>query len=414
MTGSRMERTSTELVRDRTFGPFLAGRLLSSFALWIHNVVAVVVAFKVRDSSLDGALVTAAMWLPQLVLAPAAGRWTDSRDPARQIILGRSIAASGSGLLALACLVAGTDGPAVTLVALASLVVGVGGVVGASAMHAVLAAMVPRSELPRAINLNNLPFTLSRAVGPALGVLLLSVGPPIAFAVATAGQLSLVLVMQRVRRALNLRVTRPSGADVRVTAAWRHVRRSSRTGRLLLGVGALGAAADPSVTLGPALGHSLHAGVGLAGWFAASLGVGSVAGLCAIALLPNAALSPEPLACFGSGLMAAGLFVAAAGGPIWTVLVGFGCCGIGMALGLTGVSTLIQLDTPAEILGRVMALWGMAFLGSRPVAALAASMLAASAGLHMALSAVGLVVAVTAYMLRPHRLRLLAPVDQTI
>jgi hypothetical protein len=43
--------------------------------------------------------------------------------------------------------------------------------------------------------------------------------------------------------------------------------------------------------------------------------------------------------------------------------------GVGFVLAVTGFTTVLQRRVPDELRGRVMALWSIAFLGNRPVAA---------------------------------------------
>jgi MFS family permease len=51
------------------------------------------------------------------------------------------------------------------------------------------------------------------------------------------------------------------------------------------------------------------------------------------------------------------------------VALSLGLAGVGMALSLTGFTTAVQQRVPDALRGRVMAIWSVAFLGSRPLAA---------------------------------------------
>ena len=50
-------------------------------------------------------------------------------------------------------------------------------------------------------------------------------------------------------------------------------------------------------------------------------------------------------------------------------VVGFVVTGLGFGWALTGLSTVVQERAPEELRGRIMALWLVGFLGSRPIAA---------------------------------------------
>jgi hypothetical protein len=51
------------------------------------------------------------------------------------------------------------------------------------------------------------------------------------------------------------------------------------------------------------------------------------------------------------------------------LVVGFALTGAGFVLALTGFTSVLQRRIPNELRGRIMALWSVAFLGNRPLAA---------------------------------------------
>jgi len=72
---------------------------------------------------------------------------------------------------------------------------------------------------------------------------------------------------------------------------------------------------------------------------------------------------------------------------------GFGLTGVGFVLALTGFTSVVQRRTPDALRGRVMALWTVAFLGNRPIAALIDGAVADRAGPRWAMG-VGITVAI--------------------
>ena len=130
-------RGSYRLVFDPVFGPFFWGKVVSSSGIWIHNIVAAIVAFELTGSALVVGLVSAVQFAPQLVFAPLSGKMADRGNAARQIVLGRLLTGLGSGgLAAWIWLAGGIDGlPGVLPVLASSLVVGLGFVVGGPAMQ---------------------------------------------------------------------------------------------------------------------------------------------------------------------------------------------------------------------------------------------------------------------------------------
>jgi hypothetical protein len=63
-------RGSLGLLTDRVFGPFFVGKLLSTAGIWIHNIVAAILAFQLTRSAFVVGLVSVAQFLPQLLFAP--------------------------------------------------------------------------------------------------------------------------------------------------------------------------------------------------------------------------------------------------------------------------------------------------------------------------------------------------------
>ena len=107
----------------------------------------------------------------------------------------------------------------------------------------------------------------------------------------------------------------------------------------------------------------------------------------------------------GAIVAATGLTVAAVAPVAWVAVAGFALTGAGFVLTLTGFTTVLQRRVPDELRGRVMALWSIAFLGTRPIAAIIDGTLADLAGPRVAMAApisVALVGAVLAVRLRRH------------
>ncbi len=395
-------RGSFRLLADPVFGPFFVGKLLSTAGIWIHNVVAAILAFELSGSAFVVGLVSVAQFGPQLIFAPLSGAMADRGDRRRQVVLGRVIAAAGSGGLALWIAVVGVDGlPGAWPVVAAALVVGIGFVVGGPAMNALIPALVRPNELAGAVALNSVPFTIARAGGPAIGaVVAASAGPATAFAIAAATNLLFVAIL------LPLRVrsrAETSGGDRRVRAGLAYLRQDRAILLLLVGVGAIGIGADPVITLTPSLSAGFGQGSTLVGVFASSFGVGAGAAFLILGTLRRRIGLPR-LGTLGLVLLAAGT---AATGLAPTPAIAIGALlvgGAGMTMSLTSLSTQLQQRLPDELRGRVMALWSVAFLGSRPVAAAVNGAVADALTPLVALLCVAAVVGLAAIWCRPARL----------
>ncbi len=390
------------LLADPVFGPFFAGKLLSTAGIWIHNIVAAILAFELSGSAFVVGLVSVAQFGPQLLFAPLSGALADRGDRRRQLILGRLIAALGSGGLGVTLLVLGVDGmPGAWPVVLAALVVGVGFVVGGPAMNALIPSLVRPNELANAVALNSIPFTIARAGGPAIGALIAATtGPALAFGIAALTNLVFAVILVPLN--IQARAARNDG-DRRVRAAFAYLRRDRGIALLLIGVGVIGVGADPVITLTPSLSAGFGAGSTLVGVFASSFGVG--AGLAFVVLgRLRLWLGLPRLSVLGLGLLATGLLGAAASPTPGAVIVAFGIGGAGMTCSLTGLSTQLQARLPDALRGRVMALWSVSFLGSRPLAAAGNGALADATSANLTMVVVAAIVVAGAVTCRPARL----------
>jgi MFS family permease len=389
-----------QLLRDPVVGPFTFGKLLSSSGIWAHNIVAAIVVFELTGSATLVGAVTAAQFIPQLLLTPWSGARADRADKRLQLVTGRLITATGSAALVVWSLTVGLRGTEGAVVVIcAAFLVGVGFAVGGPAMESLVPSLVRPSELASAVALNTLPVTLARSLGPALGALLvLAQGPELAFGVAALGHVVFAVVI--VRRVPPTPLTPPRDTSMR--AGFRHVRADRPVAALLVGITAVGIGADPIVTLGPTIAASLDSGQQLVGALGSGFGIGSALAFVVLGPLRRRLGSPR-LGCTGLVVMATGLAGVA---TVWHPAVAVGSmvvAGVGMTLALTSLTTLIQRRAPDDLRGRIMALWALAFLGTRPLAATVNGAVADLTDVTTALLVVVVLLLAGAWTARPSR-----------
>ena len=385
------------LVFDRVYGPFFLGKLLSSSGMWINNVVSAIVAYQITQSALIVGLVSVAQFLPQTVLAPLSGALADRGDRRKQLIFGRVIAASGSGALAIWIFIVGVDGlPGYLPVLAAALVVGTGFMIGHPAMHSLVPALVRPSELAAAITLSSMPFTVARAAGPAIGALVAaSAGPAWAFLLASAGNLAFAALLLPLK--VGGRVERKPDADVSVRAGLRYVRHDKYIVMLLIGITAVSFGADPVLTLTPALASTLGQGESAVGLMASFFGVGAALAIPFVRLLQRR-IGIAGAATAGLAFMVVGNVLAGLSFSLPLAVASFAVAGFGMSLAMPSFSTQLQMHVDDQFRGRVMALWIVAFQGTRPLAALLSGTLADVTTVRIALVVMGAVITSSALL----------------
>lgn len=366
----RRRRSARALVADRTFGPYFAGNLASNIGTWFQQITAAVVVFAITDSTFMVGMVGVAQFLPSLLLAPWTGAAADRFDRRRLLIGAQSVAAVAAASLALVTVTAGLERfPFAWPVMAAALVVGLANALSTPAQQALVPALVPLEDLDQAVALNSVTFNLARAVGPALGaVVLVAWGPGVAFAINAASYGALVAGLVAIR-------PRPVEVGPRgsVWVGFRHLRTDPQLAMLLVGLSALGFGVDPVLTLTPALSEKLTDATfpnaeGLVGLLISAFGAGAVIGTLLVARVRRRR-SHVGVAGGGLGLLAVGLVILGLAPTAWLAIGGLVVAGIGFLFAVTGITTAMHLRIPEELRGRIMALWGVAFLGSRPVAA---------------------------------------------
>lgn len=401
-------RSAGALLVDRDFGLLCWGKLLSVVGVWVHSLVAGIAVYDATGSTVAVGLVSVVQFGPQLLFSPLSGKWADRGDAKRQLLVGRLLCLLGSGLLALWLLVSDPDGwHTAAAVLCCSLLVGLGFVIGGPAMQSVIPRLVTRDELPAAMALNTAPGTAARFAGPAVGAFLAAhYGASAGFGFAAFGHLvfGVALVFIRVPPGEPVR----KGTDYSVRAGLRHVWTDRPLLFLLAAVTAIGFGSEPTLTLAPALADELGGGAQLVGWLSASFGIGAAVGLAAVTS-GTRAVRVEHFVVAGLSLMGAGMLVAALTGAAGVTLAGFGVAGAGFSIAMTSVSTAVQIRVPSVLRGRVMALWMVGFVGSRPLAALVVGLVADLVSVRGAVAVMSLAPLAALLVCRPSWLR--RPVD---
>ncbi len=362
-------RSALGLMFDPVFGALFWGKMFSVVAVWTHGIVAAIVMYDATRSALMVGLVGVVQFAPQLILSPVSGKWADTGNPARQILLGRVLCVAGSGFVATwLFLEPGIQGTSAAVpILLGTALVGFGFVVGGPAMQSIVPNLIRDGELSTAMALNSIPMTIGRIVGPATGAYLAAhFGPATGFAVSTALHLVFTIFLLVVR--FPAPPKRRSGADYRVRAALKYVWADRPLLLALLAVTTVGFASDPSITLTPSIADELGGGATLVGTLSAVFGIGAAVGMVALALMRGRMVSARVSSIGLAGLAVGCGVLSVAAGPA-VAMAGFGLAGLGFGWAMTGLSTVVQERAPEELRGRIMALWLVGFLGSRPLAA---------------------------------------------
>ena len=183
--------------RHRDFTIFWIGALLSNIGTWLQGLTIPYVIFEVTGSALWVGAVSAAQFIPQVVLSPIGGSLADRYSRRRLLLMTQSALGLTAALLWLAWL-AGVREPLALLAFIA-----VGGIfngLNVPSWQAFVSDLVPREDLRSAITMNSLQFNAARAIGPGIaGVLLALLGPAWAFGINAASYACVLAALLAVR-----------------------------------------------------------------------------------------------------------------------------------------------------------------------------------------------------------------------
>ena len=327
-------------------------------------------------------LVAAGAFLPIGLLSPVGGALADRLERRRWLMIGNVVETALAGLLAI-LVFAGRTSPGLLV-----LVVSAQGCITALVIpfqQAILPDLVPRQELLAAASLNSAQFNLGRVIGPALaGLTIHFLGYGTAFIANAVSFLAVVVALGFVRL--------PRPAEASRPRLWTSIQQGARATRdqpgcrAAIGLVAVTALlASPFIALIPAVARSLTDGrarsvASATAVLTTAQGAGAVLGALAVASLALrfgrtrlllAELAGVCLALIGYDLSPSLVWAA-----VFLTIVG------GLYIGvLSGLSTVVQLQAPAEFRGRVLSLYTVALGVLYPIGSLVQGPIADAVGL---------------------------------
>jgi MFS family permease len=330
-------------------------------------------------------LVSAAMFLPWLLLSLPAGAVVDRHD--RVALMWRSQAVQFAVMGVLTVLIV-TRTAGIAALAAAGFLLGCAEVVFSNAEQSALPALVPADLLPRANGNQQVVLTIGETfAGPPLGSALFAVRAALPFgldAVSFAGSAALLAGLPRTAqsRELEPRSDQRMRAQIAEGVRWLTRHRLLRTVALLLGVSNFSSQMGQA-TLVLLATQTLHVGTRGYGLLWTAAAVGAVLGGLVnpaitrrLGLLPSLTVAMAAFAVTDAGVGLAPDFAVAA--------ALMACNGFFVTMWNVVTVTLRQRIVPADLLGRVNSAYRMIGWGLMPLGALAGGFVAHAAGLRAA------------------------------
>ena len=382
------ERTFASLRRHRNYRLFFTGQLVSVSGTWMQNIALAWLVVELTHSPLAVGALAFCRFIPFTVFGLFAGVVADRIDNRRLVIATQMTSMVFSAMLAALVL---SGSATLWLVYALAILSSTALVFDAPGRHALTFQMVGREELPNAVALNASLFNGSRVIGPAIaGVIIAAWGVGACFAINTVSFLAVLTSLLMMREDELVPVERskePPNVLRAIREGLGYARRSPQM-RLVLAV----------VTVVSTVGFNFHV---------------------ILPLLASDTLAAGPeifgvlSACFGAGALLGALLSAAFGRASWKVLVagtgGFSLAllalvpvthvapaalllfvtGACFTLWTSNANSILQLNAPDHLRGRVVSLYLWAFAGLAPVGGLLAGWLTEVGGTPLAFGVAG-------------------------
>jgi MFS family permease len=362
------------LLRYPRIRVYLVGSVTSNLGTWLQNTAQMLLMYQLTHSALAVGAITATQFLGLLVLGPWAGNLADLMGQKKVLVGSQLMSAAAAGALAAAELLGHLTEPELFY---GALVTGLALTFALPVQSAMLSALVEEDDVKGAMAMNSVSYNIGRTLSPVLYlVVLLSIGAGWAFALNAISFLIFAVTVIAV-------YPRHAPRQVRPAPDWRGLRIAVRRPRitlLLAMVAAVTIADDPVQVLGPSLAqHVLHVSSNWPAYFLSALGLGTILG----ALVPTRPTTARRAA-FPLAALAVFVVIFACGFYPWLSFTA--AILAGMAALLTGASAQALLLTTAGPTSatQVMALWAVAWAGTKPFASLADGWLASNLGVFPA------------------------------
>lgn len=336
-------------LREPPFRALWLAVLVSNIGTWIDSVATAWLVVELSGSAAMLGLVQAAQTAPVVLLALLAGALADVVDRRRYLLLTQLWMLLVASTLAL-CAQQGWLTPWL-LIGL-SFSLGIGNALAMPAQNATTPELVPKPLLGSAVALQSLSMNLARALGPALGGLVLAqFGAAWAYGLNALSYVGLLLVLWRWKReaaANNLPPERISGA---LAAGLRYVRGAPLFRAVLWRAALFFLFASALPALLPLVARDQARGGPYAyGLLLASIGVGAIAGALLLPKLKSR-LDRDRIVLFASLLYAA----ATAASALLDALVGLVPAALVAGLAWIGVLASLQVAAQTAVPGWVRA-----------------------------------------------------------
>jgi MFS family permease len=367
-------RNSFSAFKHRNFRLFVSGQFISLIGFWMENVGQRWLVYRLTHDSWYLGAISFCQQIPILIFAFAAGGIIDRSNRRKTIILTQSLALIQSSILFWLTFTG------IIHISQLFILAGFIGMVSAFDMPArqsFLIQMVGKEDLTNAIAVNSSMFNAARMVGPALaGIVIARWGESLCFFLNALSFLAVLISLFLMKINAVNETAKKQTLSKDLAEGFRYVRETRPIRVLLQTVGMLGLGGFPFIVLMPLFADQIfHRGASGFGILTTATGIGALCG--ALFLAGRRGLKGIgkiiSISAFG---FSCSLILFGVSPFFWLSFAALCAAGVFMMTSVASINTAIQSMIPDVLRGRVMSLFTTMLIGTAPIGALLAGILA--------------------------------------
>ncbi|MDD3892856.1 MAG: MFS transporter [Bacteroidales bacterium] len=371
-------------LQNKNFKIFFLGQLVSLMGVWIQNIALGWLVYRLTDSAVWLGVIGFAGQIPALFLTPFAGVFADRLNRRKVLIVTQIIPMAMAFTMAALIL---TNSVLVWHIAVVAVINGIVLAFDNPFRHSFLLEMIGDKELlQNAIALNSTLFNSARFIGPMIGGFLIAlVGEGYCFLVNGVTSSAVVISLFLINVSPSIKNTEHKSVIFDLMEGAKYAFSFKPIRFLLILVLTTGFFGMPFQVFLPVFARDILGGDSqLLGFLTGALGAGALTGAVYLASRKGMKQLPRMIF-FAAILFAMGLMSLSLSTNIILSLVLLYFTGFGMIVQFASTNTLIQSIVDDSKRGRIMALYGMSFLGVTPVGSLLLGAISGAIGVQITL-----------------------------
>ncbi len=349
-------------LREPLFRSLWIAAVISYTGSWMQAVATGWLMTSLTSSPMWVALVQMAVSLPVLLIALPAGALADIVDRRKFLLFTQSIMVAAAGILGIMTLTR-TVNPQILLVF--TFLLGVGAVMNDPAWQALTPDLVPHEKLAAAVALNSAGFNIARAVGPALGGLVIATcqgtftGSGRAFLLNAVSFFGVILFLYRWRPTTERHNGQTSFVEA-IATGLRYARQEPRIRTVLVRTLVFSLFSSPFWALLPLIAQKF--GPEGFGGMLAFFGIGALAG-AGVLSMARRSLSPDAIIAGATLVFAIGLCGLVRAETLVIASIFCAACGLAWISTLATLNYSAQTAAPAWVRARVISMYVLVLQG---------------------------------------------------